>query len=221
MSDLLNEQLSALIDGELPAAETALLLKRLEREPALRERLARYRVCGETMRGARVRTRTDFTLRVCAVLSSEACHTGTGTLLQGRPARSGLQRYLRPLAGLGVAAAVAAVAILVVGRPQPAGAPAQTVAVVAPTVTQSAVIVPVMAPVPLDRATNAMLAPAMGPEPQSYVTPAAHQGLGVIPRAELANYVVVHSSVGGPLGLPSGLANILSDDPPAAMAPSR
>ena len=30
MNDLLHEQLSALIDGELPAAETTLLLKRLD-----------------------------------------------------------------------------------------------------------------------------------------------------------------------------------------------
>ncbi len=42
MTDPVNEQLSACLDGELPAAELDLLLKRLERNPELRESLGRY-----------------------------------------------------------------------------------------------------------------------------------------------------------------------------------
>ena len=49
MSDLLNEQLSALMDGELPPEETALLLRRLEREPELAARLARYSAIGDAL----------------------------------------------------------------------------------------------------------------------------------------------------------------------------
>ena len=89
MSDLLKEQLSALIDGELPAAETALLLKRLGQESELRGCLARYRVCGETLRGARIGTRAaDFTLRVSALLAAEPCHRAArGSAAQRRTLR--------------------------------------------------------------------------------------------------------------------------------------
>ena len=57
-------------------------------------------------------------------------------------------------------------------------------------------------------------------EPASYVTPAARPALGEIPRAELANYVVAHSEVSGPLGLRSVLTNLVTDEsaPPAAPA---
>ena len=50
MTDPVNEQLSACLDGELPAAELDLLLKRLERNPELREALGRYTVIGEALR---------------------------------------------------------------------------------------------------------------------------------------------------------------------------
>ena len=36
MSEILNQQLSALLDGELPPEQTELLLKRLSREPERR-----------------------------------------------------------------------------------------------------------------------------------------------------------------------------------------
>jgi hypothetical protein len=212
MSDLLKEQLSALIDGELPAAETALLLKRLGQEAELRECLARYRVCGESLRGARIRTRADFTLRVTAVLAAEPCHSAARG---SAPQRRTLRRYLMPAAGFAVAAAVAGVAILVLGRP-PAldGRPTELVAAVAP---QPSIVTPPVALASPRRSAEAIPAAARGvpfsaAEPASYVTPQLRQGLGVIPRAELANYVVAHSEVSGPLGLHSVLTNLVSDE---------
>ncbi|MBS0395821.1 MAG: sigma-E factor negative regulatory protein, partial [Proteobacteria bacterium] len=71
MSDLLNEQLSALLDGELAPEETTLLLKRLGREPQLAGRLSRYRLCGEVLRGERVQARADFAVRVSAMIAAE------------------------------------------------------------------------------------------------------------------------------------------------------
>jgi negative regulator of sigma E activity len=53
MTDALNEQLSACLDGELPPAELDLLLKRLERDPDLRETLGRYSAVGEALRNAK------------------------------------------------------------------------------------------------------------------------------------------------------------------------
>ncbi len=221
MSDLLHEQMSALIDGELPAEETALLLKRLGREPVLRERLSRYRVCGETLRGGQVQAREDFALKVSALLIAEPCHVG-GSRLRARPAR----RYLRPVAGLAVAAAVAGAAILVLGRPGGlAGAPANLTAqatVVTPVTTEIvAAAQPAQATPAAKRATPSAAFETLNAEPPSYVTPAARQGLGVIPRAELANYLVVHSEVSGPLGLRSALSSLVSDDTGSVMAPAR
>ena len=217
MSDLLHEQLSALIDGELRTQETALLLKRLEREPELRARLVRYRACGETLRGARLQPRNDFTLRVCAALEAEPRHAAARGVGFAR-------RYLGPVAGLGVAAAVAAAAIIVLGRPGGLGG---TPATVAASQGAPAAATIVVAPPSQLQAAPRLVAErgdfrGIAAEPPSYVTPAAGQGLGVLSRAELAGYVVVHSQVSGPLGLPSAYANLVSDDPvTAAPAPAR
>jgi sigma-E factor negative regulatory protein RseA len=209
MSELLHEQLSALIDGELPAAETALLLKRLEREPALRERLARYHACGATLRGGRVGVRTDFSLKLSAVLEAEPCHATSAPRAAARALSLG--RYLKPLAGLAVAAAVAGIAILVLGRPGTPAPPAAELARLAPPRPTAAAATPAPSP---RAVTPPMLAaaPALGTEPASYVTPAAHPELGVISRGELANYALAHSGVVGSFGVHSVYTSLVSDD---------
>ena len=45
------EQLSALMDGALPADETRFLLRRLQHDAALSAHWGRWRVAGEAMRG--------------------------------------------------------------------------------------------------------------------------------------------------------------------------
>ncbi|MGA0027689.1 MAG: sigma-E factor negative regulatory protein, partial [Steroidobacteraceae bacterium] len=50
MTETIKEQLSAFLDGELPEAETTLLLKRLERDDDLRATLSRYSLIGAVMR---------------------------------------------------------------------------------------------------------------------------------------------------------------------------
>jgi len=85
MSELLNEQLSALLDGELPPEETSLLLRRLDREAELAGRLARYRLCGDVLRGERVQPRAGFTLRVSAAIAAEPALVVPRAVI-GRPA---------------------------------------------------------------------------------------------------------------------------------------
>ena len=51
MSEQIREQVSAFLDGELPNSETELLLKRLTRDPELRESFGRYALIGEAVRG--------------------------------------------------------------------------------------------------------------------------------------------------------------------------
>ena len=55
MSQILEEQLSAVLDGELPAAEVDLLLARIDRTPELRSKIARYAMIGEYLRSGTAR----------------------------------------------------------------------------------------------------------------------------------------------------------------------
>ena len=164
MSDILSEQLSSLLDGELPPEETTFLLKRLGREPELARRLGRYRLCGDVLRGERVQPRADFVVRVSSAIAAEAplppaLYAGRGDFRVP---------WLKPLAGLAVAASVAVVAVLLL-RQSPVMSPAQPLAVVASAPD----------PVPAGAARPPALArrvPAYdqgASEPVSYVTPAA------------------------------------------------
>jgi anti-sigma factor RsiW len=208
MSDTLNEQISALIDGELPAAETELLLRRLEREPALRETLSRYSLIGAVLRGDAVSAGSRVTLGVTAALAAEKAH---------RPAARGAdisQRILKVLGGLAVAATVAGVAIFSLAR-RPSLDGAATPPLVANAPMASSVRT-AHAPVARQSVGGSLL--ASHEEPQSYVTPAAQPSLGLIPRAQLASYVVAHSEVSSPLGLPSNLNNLVTDGTAAGVA---
>lgn len=49
MSQTIDEQLSALLDGELPVEQQELLLRRLDNDPELRERFARYSLIGDML----------------------------------------------------------------------------------------------------------------------------------------------------------------------------
>ena len=73
MTDPVKEQLSACLDGELPAAELDLLLKRLERDPELRDVLGRY---AADRRGPRADTKPvvasrSFAAKVMAAIDQE------------------------------------------------------------------------------------------------------------------------------------------------------
>lgn len=79
MSERLHEQLSALLDGELPAGEAELLLVRLQRDPALRATLARYTVAGDAIRIASLQAAAQvepvasagFAARISAAIEAE------------------------------------------------------------------------------------------------------------------------------------------------------
>jgi len=68
MTQIIDEQLSALFDGELPIEQEAMLLRRLERDPESRDKLARYGLVGELVRDASAQS-TSAT--VSAALISE------------------------------------------------------------------------------------------------------------------------------------------------------
>src|SRR5579864_1249501 len=107
MSEQIREQVSAFLDGELPDTETDLLLKRLTRDGDLRESFGRYALIGEALRGggSQILTR-GFAARVNLAIDGEPAQAAAHV----QPAHA--SRWWRPIAGVTVAAGVAAVAIV-------------------------------------------------------------------------------------------------------------
>ena len=114
------EQLSALMDGALPADQTRFLLRRLQHDDSLAECWERWRITGETMRGLAPAQRlpADFASRVSAAL-----HGGDIVAEKAASARgtARMPAWLRWSGGAAVAASLAMVALVV---RQPAGDPA-------------------------------------------------------------------------------------------------
>lgn len=98
------EQLSALLDGELPEAEMPLALRRLARDAALRDATLRYSLIGDALRGELPAGRpAGLVERVRAEIDS-------GVVATAPARRSG--RAGRLAAGFAVAASVALVALV-------------------------------------------------------------------------------------------------------------
>jgi len=83
MTRIIDEQLSALFDGELPVEQEAMLLRRLERDPESRDKLARYGLIGELVRDASAQSAsapvsaTEISARVSAAITAETMPTET------------------------------------------------------------------------------------------------------------------------------------------------
>ncbi len=105
MTDQINDQISAFIDNELSADESALLVRRFERDPEARARAMRYTLIGASLRGELLEPHPSvLRQRLAAALS--------GAVLSAVPkSRERADRWLRPALGVGIAATVAVVAI--------------------------------------------------------------------------------------------------------------
>lgn len=104
MNDKLRDQMSAFLDDELSDGEAELLLRRLQGDEELRRVAGRYLLTGQALRGERL-DGVGLAGRVAAALDEESTYAGT----VAEPARS---RWLRPAAGVAVAATVAVVALM-------------------------------------------------------------------------------------------------------------
>jgi len=131
-----NEQLSAMLDGELPDAEVALAIRRVARDEALRATALRYSLIGDVLRDELPAGRpADLVERVGAALrGSQAPAQAPG----------GGGRYARLGVGFAVAASVALVALVALpGRQQDATPPVLTsTEVAAPAPEQRMMIQP-------------------------------------------------------------------------------
>ena len=112
-----HEQLSALLDGELPDAEVAMVVRRVARDEELRAVALRYSLIGDALRDELPRGRpADLVARVRTQLAASPA--------QAAVAKGHGNRFARLGAGFAVAASVAIVALVALpGRQQEAPPP--------------------------------------------------------------------------------------------------
>lgn len=217
MNHTINEQLSALMDGELERDQTRFLLKRLQADDDLSLRWARYHVVRQTLRRQEVVLAAGFADRVMAEIDAA-------------PARKGRvpHAWLRWGAGGAIAASVAAAALVLTQPPEitmepavargPASSPAQLAAVpqvaIAPVAATSAPTAAAFRP--------PMLAPSEPIEtaPASFGSDVT-QSIVIDPR--LQSYVIRHYQSAGAGGQTAVVPYVLLAAPqretPAQAAP--
>ncbi len=114
MSEPLNEQLSAFIDGELPNEESELFVRQIPRDTQLRATASRYYLIGQAVRAELPSVRRGFAARVLAAVAREPDASGAAAAVSAMARELPRSRWFglwKPAAGLAVAAGVAMVAI--------------------------------------------------------------------------------------------------------------
>ncbi len=213
-----DSQLSAMYDGELSAAECELLARRLARDEGLRRQWAGYSFIGAAIRGeplagqARGGGRDGFAERIAAAIA-RADNAGSGSVSPTDDADAAtaapvtrsprLPRWAVPLSGVGVAAGVAAAAILWLRFDAPGAASVAAVIPAPVRVVSAERVLP--APVPLSAESGASA-------PDSYTVPPASDAPAVLMGgAMMANFVVAHSEVAAPLLRRNALSSLVAD----------
>jgi len=211
-------QLSAMFDGELPAAECELLSRRIDRDENLRARWSRYALIGAAMRSEPVATaRHGFASRVSAALEDS-----DGSVA----AKSVRKRTMWNTAlAASMVAAVAGVSISTLRYSTPnvaisVGAGATARALPAMGISAPSAVVSISAGKVSATADTSALRPASirvvrnngGGEPLSYVTPTNSVTSGVGLRTELADFIVAHSEYSTPLMRRNVLSELVSSD---------
>jgi negative regulator of sigma E activity len=212
MSEQIREQISAFLDGELPNTESELLLKRLTRDPELRESFGRYALIGEAVRGtSRAYLSKGFPSRVNLAIDGEPVSAGANPPPRAAP------RWWRPFAGVAVAAGVAAVAIVGIQHRSSAPGLRAGAALTAQNLTAQNLTTQNVSPV----------AQSLGASPReaiSYTVPAASLGQPkILPAGRLTNYVFAHSRYSSGLDQRGVLADMLieaEDQTQPAAAPT-
>ncbi len=107
-NDVIKEQLSALLDDELPATERALLLQRLAQDNELRDQFARYQLIQDAI-GKHLPSQVDMDLS--ARIQSALQHDTSYAASVSKPV-SFTSRTVKTLSGLAIAASVAVISVL-------------------------------------------------------------------------------------------------------------
>jgi sigma-E factor negative regulatory protein RseA len=182
MTDQINDQISAFIDNELPAEQSALLVRRFERDAEARARAMRYTLIGAALRGELLEPHPSvLRQRVAAALSG-------APPVAPRVRERWPTRFARPALGVGIAATVAVAAIGLLR-----------------TVNETS-----LAPargVPLAGAPSQV---SNGIEAPSYVVPQeVTGGRTVTPPIKLTNYLMHHGEYASGLTRTSVHSNVL------------
>jgi negative regulator of sigma E activity len=188
-------QLSALFDGELPAQQAQMVIRRAVKDPAMREHWQRYALIGACLRGeplAGADRDDNLADRVRTRLAAEVDIIAPGALGSARAVGSGRgagRFFGRGAMGGAIAAAVAVVSIFVVRN---MGTATGEIGVLATDTGPTLATTPVVAAT--DPAT-VRAASAVAPEPPSYTTPGANSPAAnrMADQQLLAHYVVAHS----------------------------
>ena len=113
MTDQIREQMSALLDGELPQDESGLLVRRMARDSELKRSFGNYVLAGEALRSpGGIVASPGFAARVSAAIAAEE-GSAPETVPSSGPLRAPLN-WRRPLAATAVAASAALAAVLLV-----------------------------------------------------------------------------------------------------------
>ncbi len=229
-------QLSAMFDSELPDAECELVARRLARDDQLKDQWSRYALIGAVIREEPLRARrsaagvmvgSGVAGRVAQTLElDEAAAAGEGGRAAGGAAAgqrgAAVARWARPVAGLGIAAGVAALSVLWLQSRTQALDPAVVLAgTVVPAdgrvvgAWASAGVEIVVAPPSLvDARPPGDTSGTSGTtrEPRSYVVPMPSSQTPALTVPQLANYVVAHSEFSGPMARRSTLSALIAAD---------
>ena len=179
-----NEQLSALLDNELKPEELAQLMDDLGRDPlAQGETLQRYQLIGKTLRGELdAAAFMDISAAVQRAIAADTVSLSPVRQLQPRwlPV---MQTWMRPAAGLAIAASVAMVTVVsvrILQQPVPAGA--SSLVALTPTLAPTPIV-----PVDARRAQQIQVV--------THRVEESVQPVSVTPQ--LNNYLMRHSGVAG------------------------
>jgi hypothetical protein len=205
MKDEVESQLSAMFDGELPAAECELLSRRIDRDEKLRARWARYVLIGASMRYEPVATASSgFAGRISAAVAAVDGENAVAAPAQrARPIPPNWIWQSALAAALVVAVAGLSIEMLrdtalnnvaLSGGAGPAAAPQHSAAP------------------PADVPAAFMATTTI---PFSYVTPSFSERVGApLPlRSELTDYIVAHSEYSTPLMRPDLLSALVGGEP--------
>jgi negative regulator of sigma E activity len=207
MNEELDSQLSAMFDNELPAAECELLARRLSRDEDLKGRWGRYAAIGATIRAeGGVRLNSGLALRVSTAISSEPAVVAEPVPELPKKAAS---RWWTPVAGLALAASVAAASILFLRFESPAQN-GQLAVQAAPATSGHTLVGQI--------GDTSQLSSASAPD--SYVVPKTLPRRSIVPSTQLANYVVAHSEFSSPVNRRNLLSAFMASESGTAGASS-
>ena len=110
MSEDKLERISALMDGELDSRERDIAIENIEVDPDTKRSWQRYHMIGDTMRNTMPATvKPDLATKLNEMLENEPAILAPKSK---RRAEKKVNHYVKPLAGLAIAASVTAVAII-------------------------------------------------------------------------------------------------------------